>query len=256
MTSFEDFKVYGDYHTHTRYSDGFTSVEENLISATQRGLETIGFSDHGFGNPDFASLTREKARRQKEEIDSYRAKYSNLSILQAVEADLVSVDGDIDMEEEDFELFDYVIVGVHRFAKTPSLNSWWNLYKRAFSPIFTKPSEKELARNTNTWIKMLQRHKIAILAHFNSIFYAQAGPVAECCAANNVLFEINSKHLSQLKPVFEDVLKTDVKLIVSSDGHRKKEIGNFDKIKEFLKDYPEALSRIVNLKPGKIEFNK
>ena len=256
MVNFENFKVYGDYHTHTRYSDGFTTVEDNLIAATNKGLDVIGFSDHGFANPSFASLTKEKAKRQKDEIDSLRGKYPNLTIFQAIEADLISVDGDLDMEEGDFELFDYVIVGVHRFAKTPSFHSWWHLYKRAFFRMLPKPSPQELARNTNTWIKMLERHKIAILAHFNSIFYAEAKPVAECCAANNVLFEINSKHLSEIKPVFEDVLKTDVKFILSSDGHRKKEIGNFDKIKDFLKKYPEALERIVNLKPDEIKFNK
>ncbi|HHX49122.1 MAG TPA: PHP domain-containing protein [Clostridiales bacterium] len=256
MSNFDDFKVYGDYHTHTKYSDGFTTVEENLIAATKNGLSSIGFSDHGFGNPNFASLTREKAKKQKEEIDALRDKYPHLKIYQAIEADLVSVDGDLDMNEEDYELFDYVIVGVHRFAKTPSFKSWWHLYKRAFFPIFTKPSKKELAKNTATWIKMITRNKIAILAHFNSIFLAESKPVAECCAAHNVLFEINSKHLSEIKPVFEDVLKTDVKFIVSSDGHRKNEVGNFDKIKKFLENYPEALDRIVNLKPGEIEFNK
>lgn len=255
MSNFDDFKVYGDYHTHTKYSDGFTTVEENLIAATKNGLSSIGFSDHGFGNPNFASLTREKAKKQKEEIDALRDKYPHLKIYQAIEADLVSVDGDLDMNEEDYELFDYVIVGVHRFAKHHLLNLGGTCIKEHFSQ-YLQSHLKRTCKNTATWIKMITRNKIAILAHFNSIFLAEAKPVAECCAAHNVLFEINSKHLSEIKPVFEDVLKTDVKFIVSSDGHRKNEVGNFDKIKKFLENYPEALDRIVNLKPGEIEFNK
>ena len=252
----KEIVFYGDYHTHTKYSDGFTRVEDNLIAATNMGMKTIGFSDHGFGNPKFASLTREKAEIQRIEIDSFREKYKHLNILQAIEADLVSVDGDLDMRDEDYENFDYVIVGVHRFAKTPNFHSWKSLYKRAFFPFLPKPSEKELIENTNTWIKMIEKNKIAILAHFNSIFYANAKEVAECCASNNVLFEINSKHLNELRPVFEEVLQTDVKLIASSDGHRMKEVSNFDKIREFLKEYPEAVPRIVNTYDKEIVFNK
>ena len=35
-----------DYHTHSILSDGSSSYEEMVLSAVEKGLEEIGFSDH------------------------------------------------------------------------------------------------------------------------------------------------------------------------------------------------------------------
>ena len=40
----------GDYHTHTPYSHGKNTVEENVIAAKSAGLKQIGIADHGFSH--------------------------------------------------------------------------------------------------------------------------------------------------------------------------------------------------------------
>ena len=40
-------KYYGDYHTHSRYSDGREQVESIAEAARWRGLSEVAVTDHG-----------------------------------------------------------------------------------------------------------------------------------------------------------------------------------------------------------------
>ena len=48
-----------DYHTHTPYSHGKGTVEENAARAKELGLKQIGITDHGFSHLAFG-LKRKK----------------------------------------------------------------------------------------------------------------------------------------------------------------------------------------------------
>ena len=86
-------RIFGDYHTHTYYSDGKRSVAENVAAALKRGLEAVAISDHGFNNPSKFALTREKAAKQAEEIALEREKHPDIKIYQAIEADILGLGG-------------------------------------------------------------------------------------------------------------------------------------------------------------------
>ena len=40
----------GDYHTHTVYSHGKSTIEENVLEAMEKGLKTIAIAEHGPGH--------------------------------------------------------------------------------------------------------------------------------------------------------------------------------------------------------------
>ena len=40
-------KIIADYHTHTVYSHGKGSIEDNVKVAIEKNIEKIGISDHG-----------------------------------------------------------------------------------------------------------------------------------------------------------------------------------------------------------------
>ena len=41
-------KFFGDYHTHTKYSDGHNEVVDMVRAAEEQGLSELGISDHSF----------------------------------------------------------------------------------------------------------------------------------------------------------------------------------------------------------------
>ncbi|MBR0306341.1 MAG: histidinol phosphate phosphatase, partial [Lachnospiraceae bacterium] len=43
---------YSNLHTHTTYSDGKHSPEENVLSAIEKNMLSLGFSDHSFTSND------------------------------------------------------------------------------------------------------------------------------------------------------------------------------------------------------------
>ena len=45
--------LFGDYHTHTKFSHGKGTVEENARTAREMGLKQIAITDHGLGHIAF-----------------------------------------------------------------------------------------------------------------------------------------------------------------------------------------------------------
>lgn len=249
-------KIYGDYHTHTNYSDGATNVIDNLTAARERGLESIGITDHGYSSPSFGGLTREKFLKQKNEIDSLRDQFSELNIYHGIEANIIGIDGNIDLKEEDYSRLDYIIAGFHAPAKPYNLRSFAGLYLNSYFSFLIKPSRYIIERNTKAYISMVKKYPIAIIAHINHLTKVNALEIAKCCADYGTMIELNAKHVELSYVVFEQILKTDVKLIANTDGHYKNKIGRFEEIEKYIKGYPEAETKIVNAKPGVIEFRK
>jgi putative hydrolase len=40
-------RFYGDYHTHSRYSDGRQSVRDIAAAASKKGIREVAVTDHG-----------------------------------------------------------------------------------------------------------------------------------------------------------------------------------------------------------------
>ena len=95
-------------HTHTTYVDGKDTPEEILLTAIERGFDSIGFSEHSYlRHSTFPNqLTREKMERYKKEIKDLKQKYrGKIGIYCGLEYDFYS---DIDKSG-----FDYLIGSVH-----------------------------------------------------------------------------------------------------------------------------------------------
>jgi len=108
----------GDYHTHTKYSrrnHGKGTVEENVKAAVEKGLSQIAITDHGF-NQILYGVRRSDMAKMREEIESARERYP-IEILQGVEANLISANGDIDVVESDYENLDILLCGYHKLVK-------------------------------------------------------------------------------------------------------------------------------------------
>lgn len=249
-------KLYGDYHTHTLYSDGVGSIEANLNAARKKGLSAIAISDHGFNNPSPFSLRYATAEMQARRLELLRDDYKELKIYHAIEADIISTEGDIDMRPEQFELFDFILAGFHRFARPWSLKDFFKLYIPAYISDVIRPSADVIRRNTRAFCQMIKRYPVGILAHIDDMCIVNAREVAKCCADYGTLLELNAKHIDLTYRSFDQILSTDVKLIADTDAHYPQRIGCFEHVIEYLLPYPEIWERVVNAHTEEIKFRK
>ncbi|HQC54699.1 MAG TPA: PHP domain-containing protein [Clostridia bacterium] len=254
MNKDNNMKFYGDYHTHTKYSDGHITVRQNIQAAFDADLKDISITDHGYNSPDFGSLTPEKMRKQRAEIEKIKPEFPTLNIHRGVEANIVGSDGTIDLTEKDYEDFDYIIAGFHAPTRPKNIKSFRELYLNSYF-YFLGTSKAARERNTKTYIEMVKKYPIAIIAHINHLTKVNVKEVAKCCADYGTYIELNAKYIHDLSyNAFEEILATEAILIANSDGHYTEHVGNFSRIIKYLKNYPGIENRIVNTRPGTVKF--
>lgn len=238
---------YGDYHTHTHYSDGVSKVKENINAALVMGLKEIAITDHGFNNPRIGALTRKTFLEQRAEIEEERKQVQGeLTIYHGVEADIIALDGTIDLEEEELSDMEILVMGYHSFSKAKTFYDWRKLFGATYKSMIIPPPQKVIERNTKAMISAIKRYPIDILAHINHLFKVDCVEVAKCCADCGTYIELNAKHMNLSDDDFQKILVTGVQFIASSDAHHFSTIGNFDKITKFLERHKVDKNILMN----------
>lgn len=110
LVSIDDIK--GDFHVHSKYSDGSDSIEDLAEKAIRMGYEYIVVADHGKALGVARGLSIEKFREQKKEIIELNKKLKPFKIYQGVELNIL-VDGSIDFSDDELKEFDICLAGVH-----------------------------------------------------------------------------------------------------------------------------------------------
>lgn len=102
---------YSNLHTHTSFSDGAHSVRENIESAIEKNMLSLGISDHSFTACDTSyCIKKSDYENYYKEINSLKDEYKGrLPVYLGLEMDYFS--------EIDKEKFDYIIGSVHYIVK-------------------------------------------------------------------------------------------------------------------------------------------
>ena len=100
--------IYSNLHTHTTYSDGKNTLRENIESAIEKGMVSIGFSDHSYTDFDLSyCIKRENLPLYINEVRALQREYADkIEIYLGLE-----VDGYTELENR--ELYDYTIGDCH-----------------------------------------------------------------------------------------------------------------------------------------------
>lgn len=98
---------YSNLHTHSVFSDGKHTLEENVRSAIEKGMCSLGFSDHSFTACDTSYCMKlEQYEAYRKECARLKAAYSDrIPLYTGLELDAYS--------ECDRSQFDYLIASVH-----------------------------------------------------------------------------------------------------------------------------------------------
>jgi putative hydrolase len=104
------YRMVYDIHTHTTFSHGKGSIEDNVKAALERGLSIIGIADHGPGHLTYG-VKRKDLPVMREEIRRLQPLYPNIQILLGVEANIITPSGKLDITEKEANDLDYVLAG-------------------------------------------------------------------------------------------------------------------------------------------------
>jgi DNA polymerase (family 10) len=166
-------EIKGDFHVHTKYSDGANSIKEVAEYAKKLGYEYITISDHSSNLKIAHGLTNEQYKKQFNEIEKVE-KEVGIKIFKSGEVDILK-DGSIDISKEVAKQMDFVIAAVHS----------------NFSM-----SKEEM---TNRVIKALRSKLVTILAHPTGKLLNQRPPyeidlekIFEVAKEEGVIMEINA----------------------------------------------------------------
>lgn len=223
--------VHTDYHTHTCHSDGQGTVDENAAAAVRAGLRAVGIADHGpaslfgIGVPSLSHFAR--IRR---EVDRARRRWPQVRILFGVEANLISLRGDLDVPEEMQNDFDFVLAGLHPYVRPLSLHDGLALgCVRLMERLSSLPRSKARAKNTDALIRAVYRNHIDVIAHPGYRIPVDTRALARACAEVGTALEINSSHDHITLEYVEIAAAQGATFVIGSDAHIPDRVGRFER---------------------------
>ena len=236
-------KILADYHTHTIYSHGKGTIEDNVKIAISKGIETLGISDHSYKHLTYG-IKKNDIFKMREEIDLLNEKYKDkIKILLGVECNILDDNGNIDYDDKIGSALDYVMAGYHIGSKPTNLKC---LLNHANNYIFKSNKSKEY--NTLAIINAMKNNDIFVITHPGDKGDVYIEEIAKVAKETDTRLEINSSHkflnVDQLKKI-EHIENT---FIVGSDAHIPQNVGNFDLALNTIKEAKIDLSLIENIK--------
>ncbi len=236
-----------DYHTHTPYSHGKGTVEENAARAKALGLKQIGITDHGFSHLAFGL----RRRQVPSLIADCRAasKKLGIDVLVGIEANIRGESGLSDMTKGDYENFDLFICGKHVFIAYETLSDWWHYFggNLTVEKFGRKPPAALVARNTRAYINLIKNNPVDIISHLTYVCPADAKEVAKCAADYGTYIELNSKKTHLTDEELGAVVETGARFVVDSDAHSVDRVGDTRLVEEQLARVRVPAERIDNI---------
>jgi len=247
----------GDFHTHSRYSDGQGTLYENVVEAVKKGYRFYGVTDHGPNNIGTGVRKEKVYFLIKEEAQKLQEEFSGIKILVGAEADIISLEGDIDISEEVVLALDYLIIGLHPYIFPKTLKDGLlfvlpNLLGRII-PGF----KKYLMRiNTGALVRAIEKYRPLIISHPNLFMPVDIEELARKCSEYGVALELNTGHDYPRDEIVRAALKTGAKLIVNSDAHFPQTVGELKSGEELLGRFNFPRNKVLNAAENNFIFKK
>jgi len=201
--------IKGEFHVHSNWSDGGSSIEEIVERARAMGYEYIAIADHSQGLKIAGGLDRNKLKEKRKEIDRLKKRYNDIAILYGTEVDIDS-DGKLDYPDDILREMDVVIAAIHAGFK----------------------QSKE--KMTNRIVKACQNRYVDIIAHLTGRLWGAREPyeldlekVFKVCKETGTLLEINSfPQRLDLNDINCRMAKGfGVKFVINTDAHIAEQLG-------------------------------
>lgn len=229
-----------DYHTHTVYSHGKGTPEENVLAAISLGLEAVAISEHGPGHV-FYGVRDEKLRKLRDEVDRLAQRYAyQIQVLMGIECNLTGF-GKCDMPEDIMDMFDVRLLAFHKGAFAAD---GFGLHRNMES-LRLWPSEPE--KNALALLEAGEKYRIDIFAHPGLYVKSHIPTLAKGARELGIKLEINGARVTMTAEQLRQAADAGAGLIINSDAHSPDRVGD-DSLAYAAAEEAGVLSSVVNLK--------
>ena len=217
-----------DLHIHSSYSDGYADISEIVQRANMLRLEVIAITDHFWPSIGSQRGGKNIIENRRTEIETARADYPKIVILEGVEVDIQS-NGSLAPVAGGLDQFDIIIGSFH-----------W-------------------VSDSTTWasalIKALQTPQFQILGHWDgylSSYREEDGRVvAQAIADTGIAIELNGRYIPERTEFLELAKDYGCVFSLGSDSHSLETVGQLDYQKKLASDLELELvepSTLLSLK--------
>lgn len=214
--------LFADWHTHTRFSHGKGSILDNVGMARKHGLSSIAITDHGPRNILVGS-SEKKLLQLRELVDRYNELYDDIEILAGVEANVVDLDGNLDVSPYVLARLDIVLVGLHKWVMPGDLYTAIHFHL----PNSLGIDYARLRRlNTEAITNAVKRYEVDIVTHPGLHINIDTRELARVCKERDTLLEINASHGYLTLEYIKIAREEGARFVINSDAHRPQDVGS------------------------------
>lgn len=249
ITVYKGYRMLYDLHTHTTFSHGKGSIQDNVEVAIRRGLVKIAITDHGPGHLTYG-IKRSAVPEMRLQIEALKKIYPQIQIGLSVEANIIKSGRCLDIKPEEFELYDFVIGGYHYGVFNgnciPNYLDRHLPHKKA-GKLDSRGLSRLRRRNTEMTVRAIYENNLKILTHPGDKGPFDILAIAKACEEQGTLMEISTWHKHLTVDEIKTAALTDVRFIISSDAHVPERIGDFQGGLDRAIEAGIDLDRIVNI---------
>ncbi|MEG1548746.1 MAG: PHP domain-containing protein [Clostridia bacterium] len=209
-------KIFEDYHTHTNYSHGTGTPEQNVCAAIEKGLSRIAITEHSGGHYLFG-VRGEKLCALRREVDRLASRYANdIDVLFGMECNLTAF-GECDAPER--ASCDVLLLAYHK-GVWPHDGLALSCAMEAMH--LRKANPKIVAQ---ALLAAADKYKIDIFSHPCLYVACDMDILSRGAAQLGVAIELNGSRLSMSDEQILTAAGNGAKLIINSDAHRPERVG-------------------------------
>ena len=244
-----------NFHAHTVFCDGESTVDEIVRSAIEKGFSAIGFSGHGYTDFDHSYCMMDTESYKKQVLEAKERYKKDIEVYLGIEEDAYCP---INRAE-----FDYIIGSLHYVEKDEkhfAIDSGHEHFLKALSVFDNDPMK--FAENYYTkFVDYILKRKPDIVGHFdlltkydeqfapyfmgNAAYEKMAEAALLKALKSDCIFEVNTGAISRgyrktpypAVNLLHILKRENVKIILTADSHHKDTIDcAFDETRALLKD--------------------
>jgi len=228
------YKLEADMHVHSIASGhAYSTILEIAKEASKKQLKIIAITDHGPYFPRSSNLW------YFNNLDKVPRLIEDVIILKGAEANIIGMDGKLDIPEEYLVKLDFVLAGFHESCVEKGTKS----------------------DHTQAYINVMQNPHVDAISHpDNAFFEVDIYQVVAAAKENNKLIELNNYSFwEKAKGSAENAKKfaqlcrdLDVSISCGSNAHFATEVGNFNYIELLIDELGLKENLIINTSKEKV----